>query len=171
MKARSAAEKKALVSQLLNYQAELKDNLVSTLRPSQLDLLEIGCPEDSTLGQAMEKEGGSVFRMGLWNWYDFSRASTVPKAKAFVDEKRPRRVHISPPCTPFSIMQNLNQKDDEQVANLKKKIAWGTKVMDNMIELARYALSKGCEVSLEQPANASSWRTVKSLMDLRKQLY
>ena len=50
MKAQGAAEKRALVTQLLTYQAELKDNLVATLRPSQLDLLEIGCPEDSSLG-------------------------------------------------------------------------------------------------------------------------
>ena len=171
MKAQGAAEKRALVTQLLTYQAELKDNLVATLRPSQLDLLEIGCPEDSSLGQAMEKEGGTAYRMGIWNKYDFSRASTVSKAKAFIDEKRPRRVHLSPPCTPFSILQALNQKSDEQTANLKKKIAWGTKVMNNMIEVGLHALRQNCEISLEQPANATSWRSVQSLMNLRKQLY
>ena len=119
----------------------------------------------------MELLGGSTFRMGLWNKFDFARKVTVEKAKQYVKEHLPRRVHLSPPCTPFSILQAVNQKTPAQRANLQKKIAWGTKVINNMIEVGRYAMSLGSELSYEHPANASSWKSIESLKELRKQLY
>ena len=74
-------------------------------------------------------------------------------------------------CTPFSILQNLNQRSPEQKATLQKKIAWGTNVVNHMIELSTYALKLGCELIFEQPAHASSWKSVKALQALRKHLY
>ncbi|CAK0814541.1 unnamed protein product, partial [Prorocentrum cordatum] len=108
-------------------------------------------------------------RMGLWNMHDFQCAGAVAKAEAFVEARRPRRAHVSPPCTPFSA-QALDQESDQQVTSPKKKIASGTKLMDNVIEVGLHALRKVCELSLEQPANATSWWTAQSLMNLRKQL-
>ncbi|CAK0844456.1 unnamed protein product, partial [Prorocentrum cordatum] len=171
VKAQSVAERRAAAAQMQGGQAELKDNMLAVQRPSQLDLLDIGGAEDSPLGRATEKEGGAVYRMGLWKKYDFQKASAVARAKAPIEARRPRRVRIFPPCAPISILQALNQKSDQQITNLKMKIAWGTTVMNNMIEVGLHALRLGCELSLEQPANAASLRAAQSPMNLGKQLY
>ncbi|CAK0829591.1 unnamed protein product, partial [Prorocentrum cordatum] len=64
----------------------------------------------------------------------------------------------------------LNQKCDRQNMSLKKTIAWGAEVMDNLIEVGLRALGRGCELSLEPPAKATSWKTAQSLMNFREQL-
>ena len=73
--------------------------------------------------QAVVDQMGTAFRVGLWNQYDFAKHDTVAKACAYVDKTRPRRAHASPPCTPFSVLQNGNQRTGELRANLKRKKA------------------------------------------------
>ncbi|CAK0829701.1 unnamed protein product, partial [Prorocentrum cordatum] len=86
----------------------------------------------------MEEGSGAVYRVGLWNKHDFQKAGAVARAKAPIEA--------------------LNQKSGQQIASSKKKIARGTKVMDNAIAVGLRALRLGREFSLEQPANAASWR-------------
>eukprot|EP00959_Pyramimonas_sp_CCMP1952_P324798 6798569-Pyramimonas_sp.AAC.1 len=54
------------------------------------DLLEICIPPDSTLGVQVGAMGGKVTRMGLFNLFDFSRKSSVDKAKEHIRQERPR---------------------------------------------------------------------------------
>ena len=89
--------------------------------------------------------------MGLWNHYDFTKTETVEKAMADIDAHRPLHVHGSPSYTPFTIVQNVNQRTEEQCARLAKQRRWGKKVILNRLEVLRYALGKGCQVSFEHP--------------------
>ena len=150
------SEKQEMNKQCRKHQRRLQEDLIAAVRPALVDMLEIGAPVDSALKQAMESEGGTVFSMGLWNKFDFDRRGIVTKAKEYVEVNRPRRVHISPPCTPFSILQKMSQRNPEQKEQLRKQITWGTKVINYMIEVGIYALGLGCELSFEHPANASS---------------
>ena len=159
-----------LVTQVREHRQRIQQDLLDVVRPSTVDLLEIGAPENSSLKRAMEHAGGSAFSMGLWNQFDFARPAAVKKAREYVQQHRPRRVHLSPPCTPFSIIQAVNQRSAEQRASLQKKRTWGTRVMNHMIEVGLYALSLGCEISFEHPANATSWNSVAALRELRRQL-
>ena len=121
----SPEERAEVTQQWQKHKDKIQHTFLAVVRPTRVDLLEIGTPEKSTLGGAMELLGGSTFRMSLWNKFDFARKVTVEKAKQYVKEHLPRRVHLSPPCTPFSILQAVNQKTPAQRANLQKKIAWG----------------------------------------------
>ena len=71
------------------------------------------------------------------------------KAKKYILEH-------SPPCTPFSLLQNGNQMTPEQRDSLRRKRAWGTKVLRNVLSVLTYAMGLGCEVSFEHPASATS---------------
>ena len=39
----------------------------------RVDLVEICCPADSALARSVLDRGGTAFRMGLWNDFDFSK--------------------------------------------------------------------------------------------------
>ena len=104
----SPEERAEITKQWQTNKEKVQDNFLAVVPPTRVDLLEIGTPEKSTLGTAMENLGGTTFRMGLWNQFDFARKMTVEKAKQYVKEHLPRRVHLSPPCTPFSILPSVN---------------------------------------------------------------
>ena len=56
-----------------------------------------------------------LFALGLHNGYDLTTRSGFRKAAQFVREMKPTYVHISPPCFPWSPMQNLNQSREQQL--------------------------------------------------------
>ena len=95
----------------------------------------------------------------------------MEKAISDIDAHRPLHVHGSPPCTPWTIMQNINQRTEEQCARLAKQRRWGRKVILNVLKVLRHALAKGCQVSFEHPVAASSWRMIPELFDFWTQLY
>ena len=87
--------------------------LQEILRGARLDLLEICAPWDSPLTKAVEEAGGRAVALGLQNGYDLTTRSGFRKAAQFIREMKPRCVHISPPCFPWSPMQNLNHSRDQ----------------------------------------------------------
>ena len=101
-----------------SMQMELQEGvqaLQEILRGARLDLLEICAPWDSPLTTAVEEEaGGRAFALGLHNGFDLTTRSGFRKAAQFIRDMRPRCVHISPPCFPWSPMQNLNQSGVQQ---------------------------------------------------------
>ena len=117
-----------------NLLAESKHNMVSTISSelhegiqavqellcgAQLDLLEVCAPWDSPLSQAVKEEGGRAMTIGLHNGFDLTTRSGLRKALRLVREKRPRYMHVSPPCFPWTPLQNLNQRTPEQRKRLE----------------------------------------------------
>ena len=94
---------------------------VKDFDPKRIDLLELCAPWDSPLAAAVERQGGTVLRLGLHNGYDMSTRRGLLGALAVVRRVRPRYVHMSPPCFPFSVMQNANQRTPEQIEALERK--------------------------------------------------
>ena len=97
--------------------------LQEILRGARLDLLEICAPWDSPLTKAVEEAGGRAVALGLQNGYDLTTTSGFRKAAQFMREMKPRYVHISPPCFPWSPMQNLNQSREQiqRLLELRRK--------------------------------------------------
>ena len=97
--------------------------LQEILQGARLDLLEICAPWDSPLTKAVEEAGGRAFALGLHNGYDLTTRSGFRKAAQFMREMKPRYVHISPPCFPWSPMQNLNQSREQiqRLLELRRK--------------------------------------------------
>ena len=75
--------------------AEFDDAFAAQCREVQdhgrMDLLEICCPLDSALAQTVLERGGSAFRMGLWNEYDFAKAGRWPRPKSISGHTGPGR--------------------------------------------------------------------------------
>ena len=76
------------------------------LTKDRYDLVEVCAPWDSTLSKAVEEAGGKAYRMGLHNGYDLMTRAGLRKAVETLKKLRPRYVHISPPCYPWTIMNN-----------------------------------------------------------------
>ena len=129
------------------------------MKGHQLDLLEVCSPWDSPLGVEVEKLGGSVMRLGVHNGYDLSTKEGFRRAAKVLRELRPRHVHFSPPCFPWSIMQNLNQRTSEQIKALGEKQRVGRRVLENLLKLGEIQfLELRGDFSGEQPLSASSWK-------------
>ena len=60
-------------------------------------------------------------RLGLQNGFDMSTRSGFRKAAALIPGVKPRYLHISAPCFPFSIMQKVNQRNPEQCERLVER--------------------------------------------------
>lgn len=88
---------------------------------SQLDLLEVCAPWDSPLCEAVREGGGTAVAIGLHNGFDMSTRSGFRKAVTLVRRLKPRYMHVSPPCFPWSPFQNLNQKSVQQREDLQVK--------------------------------------------------
>ncbi|CAK0829661.1 unnamed protein product [Prorocentrum cordatum] len=55
--------------------AEIGEDTTILSKTSRADLMEICCPKDSSLGQAIGAQGGRVVRCGLFNGYDMGTAT------------------------------------------------------------------------------------------------
>ena len=135
-------------------------------RHQRIDLAECCCPVDSELAEAVLRKGGSVHRLGLWNGYDLSKDSGTAAAEELIKKHLPRFNHFSPPCTPFSSMQNANMKTEEQRRTLCQLRRWGVKVLENVAKLVKLCLSLELEVSVERPATSSHMRFSDVFSDL-----
>ena len=134
----------------------------------QLDLLEVCAPWDSPLVSAVKQQGGQAMAIGLHNGYDMSTKGGLVRAMKLVKKRKPRYVHISPPCFPWSPYQNCNQKTEKQRENLEAKQRMSRKLIQNCRKLCEFQLQQvqgHCggtavtdrHVGGEHPLRASSW--------------
>ena len=81
--------------------------------PNGIDLLEVCCPGDSRLSEAVRERGGQAGRVGLHN-FDLCTKDGVDGALAQAQALHPRYMWISTPCGPFSPIQALfNEATDD----------------------------------------------------------
>ena len=123
-----------------------------------VDLVEVCAPWDSPLCDSVERLGGKTLRLGLRNGFDLSTKEGLRKASKVLRECRPRKMHLSPPCFPWTAFQNLNQKTEQQKLNLVHKRQMGRRLLKNMRTLAEIQMFElQGDISGEQPWTASSW--------------
>ena len=132
------------------------------------DLVEVCCPWDSPLSEAVIQAGGRAFRMGLQNGYDLSTKAGLAKASTMIRRLRPRYIHCSPPCNPWSSLRN-GASTVEQHQKLADDKAQGRAILKNclkLIQLQRQELGGqsgfgkhvGHDAGGEHPLTASSWK-------------
>ena len=51
---------------------QLATDFGTCTRASRTDLMEVCCPEDSPLSEAVQKENGTIYRCGLWNGHNMA---------------------------------------------------------------------------------------------------
>ena len=97
---------------------------------------------------------------GLHNGYDMMHASSKRKImrRARTGTKRPRALLLSPPCDPYSQLQNLAKRNRTQHRAFRKRRARLKPLYTNCYELAKHMMRNGTEVIFEQPKRCGSWK-------------
>ncbi|CAK0844297.1 unnamed protein product [Prorocentrum cordatum] len=125
----------------------------------RLTMVEACTHEDSNLGKVCDEKGYHYERLGLFNENDLSKPQGYHKAKFLLDEKRPELFVSTPPCGPWSIMQNVNQRDDRQRENLRRKRLKSQRIFENNKRLIEHqVLNLDGSALAEQPHNSRSWQ-------------
>ena len=159
----------ASITQQATQEVEQACHCFRALGKERLDLLEVCAPWDSPLGKAVQEAEGTVERLGLHNGYDLSTRSGTQKAMEFMRRHRPRHVHFSPPCLPWSPMRNACQTEAQYMKLLEDRV-YGRKILKNCRKLLELQLQElgahgggsleefDSHVSGEQPLRAQSWK-------------
>ena len=160
----------------LNKEGLMQD-LGYCIARDRLDLVEACSPWHSPLGEAVEQAGGSIFRMGLHNGFDLATRAGLVKALAALRKMRPRYLHVSPPCYPWTSVNHTNQKDPNQIRKLQEKQSHGRLILRNCLKLIQVlrqeldgqsGMGPDCQEAHaggEQPLRTSSWKE-KSMLRL-----
>ncbi|CAK0890102.1 unnamed protein product, partial [Prorocentrum cordatum] len=110
----------------------------------RLTMVEARTHEDSNLGQVCDEKGYHYERLGLFNDCDLSAQSSSS-------------AHL--PCGPWSITQNINQRDDKQKDNLRKKRLKSQRIFENNNRLIEHqVLHLNGSALAEQPHKSRSWQ-------------
>ena len=133
------------------------DDVVRKGRPL---LMEVACSENSILGQEVENRLGPQqrFRCSIWNGYDLTKQSGVEACKKLIKSERPQNVWISCDCGPFSPMQHVNQRNQQQKDNLERKRNYAIQEYLGGIQVAKFAIKQGCDVHWELSEKCEAWK-------------
>ena len=124
----------------------------------RLDLLEICAPWDSPLSQAVIDLGGTAMRLGVHNGFDLGTRAGLTKALQVLRKLRPRYAHFSPPCDPWSSINNANQKTVEQTLRLEEKRRISRRLLKNCRTLMEVQVKElQGDAGGEHPLRAQSW--------------
>ena len=74
-------------------------------------------------------------RVGLHNGFDLSTKAGFTKASHLLRERRPRYLHVSPSCDAWSIINNANQRNPQQVQRLEERTNHSRKILKHCAEL------------------------------------
>ena len=74
-------------------------------------------------------------RVGLHNGFDLSTKAGFTKACHLLRERRPRYLHVSPSCDAWSIINNANQRNPQQVQRLEERRNHGRKILKHCAKL------------------------------------
>ena len=127
----------------------------------RLDLIEICAPWDSPLSQAVLDLGGSAMRLGVHNGFDLGTRAGLTKALQVVRKLRPRYAHFSPPCDPWTSMNNANQNTIDQVLRLEEKRRVSRRLLKNCRTIMEVQMQElQGDAGGEHPLRAQSWSEV-----------
>ena len=119
------------------------ESLVAHERPA---LMEIACSPDSYLAatvQGLCQSEKAASRCAAWNNCDLSTDKGVALILQRIQIERPRHVWLSPPCGPYSPMQNVNQRNAHQCEALKQERKEALKVYLGAVSVAHACYNMG----------------------------
>ena len=125
----------------------------------RVHLLEVCTTPNSGLAEEVMLAGGGAERLSNWNGYDLTTKTGAHRVFHRWKATRARHLWFSPPCTVWTIMQNLNQRTEEQKDNLEARRRKARKILRNIRWIITMVLGEDptVEVHVEQPRRASSW--------------
>ena len=145
---------------------DIFEGLISNRR---LDFLEIACEPDSVLSETFIARTGrsdSASRCSLWSGHDLSRPEGLAMTLEQIRVLRPKMVWISPPCGPYSPMQNVNQRNSAQIRDLQAKREVAKRIYESTREIVKTCLQMGTHVTVQVSEKSEAWRLLV-FQDLR----
>lgn len=139
----------------------LPEALTALCRHDRTMLIEVACSQESILTSTMQKLTGkteSSRRLSIWNQYDLTTGAGVKSILDVIDSTTPEHVWLSPDCGPYSPMQNINQRSDEQVESLKEKRRYALKQYVGSAVIYHYCVQRGIHVTWELSQSCQAWR-------------
>ena len=127
----------------------------------RVELMEIACEPDSLLASAVQARTGrsdAACRSSLWCGHDLATPEGLSQVLEQILALRPKRVWISPPCGPYSPLQNVNQRSPAQIRELKAKRATAQRIYESTLEIVKVCLQKGIHVTVELAERCEAWR-------------
>ena len=139
------------------------------VKSGRLEFLEIACEPDSVLGDTFIARTGrrdSAGRCWLWSGHDLSNPEGLAMTLEQIRILKPQKVWVSPPCGPFSPMQNVNQRTPSQIRDLKAKREVAKRIYESTKEIVKTCLQLGIHVTVEVSERSEAWR-LPVFQDLR----
>ena len=124
-------------------------------------LMEVACGPDSLLSSTMQEITGckhTAQRFALWNQHDLRSSDGVKSVLTAIDRLEPNHVWLAPECGPYSMMQNINQRNDKQRADLELKRRDALKQYVGCAIIFQYCIQKGIHVTWELSQTCQAWR-------------
>ena len=100
----------------------------------------------------------SAVRCAKWNSCDLSKGAGVKLLLQRLDLEEPNLVWISPPCGPFSPLQNSNARTETQRAELQIKRHEAMRIYVGVCVIIHRCIQKGIHVVLELSERCQAWR-------------
>ena len=148
----------------------IPEALQSLVIGDRVRLLEVACAPDSILSTTMQKLTGSeksAERCAHWNQCDLGTNAGVRRVLGKIDSEKPEHVWMSPECGPYSIMQNINQRNEKQRADLAEKRREVLKQYVGCSLIFHYCVQRGIHVTWEwsQTCQARRLPLIQKLME------
>ena len=148
----------------------IPEALQSLVIGDRVRLLEVACAPDSILSTTMQKLTGSeksAERCAHWNQCDLGTNAGVRRVLGKIDSEKPEHVWMSPECGPYSIMQNINQRNEKQRADLAEKRREVLKQYVGCSLIFHYCVQRGIHVTWEWSQTCQAWRLplIQKLME------
>ena len=126
----------------------------------RLRLLEVCCDPESELSHACEKTfgPGSAQRLSHLNGGDLETTAGEEFVCSVIREKRPGLVWISPECGPYSPMQNLNQRTEQQKKQLQEKRDRAKRQYEATCRIGEFCHQEGIPFVIELSERCQGWQ-------------
>ena len=129
---------------------------------------ELCCDSRSALAAAAQNSGMAARRFNLENGYDLTKRQVADQMVQEIKLEKPTRVWASPPCTPWTSIQNLNQRTEKQIKNLYRHRQESRKLVAHVVQVFKAAIleDETAHIYFEWPRGCVGWN-VPELQGLR----
>ena len=134
-------------------------------------LMEVACEPDSIFTSCVRTATGredSAMRCSLFNSCDLGTNAGIRLILEHIDREEPSHVWLSPPCGPYSPIQNCNQRSPQQIEALQNKRKEARKLYQGCCIIFRYCVQRGIHVTWEMSERCLAWR-LPALNELKQQ--
>jgi hypothetical protein len=118
---------------------------------------EVCCSPNSTITACAHALGFKAERLTLDTGWDFSKPEDGARAVREVQSRGVKKVWLSLPCTPWSSIQNLNQRTLQQRRRLKKQRRLSRQMAQVTLPVLLAVLREGGGFYFEWPTRCQGW--------------